>query len=68
MIASQTMNAGKPKPAKHSQLGNLVFKGVLWGLVFGIVLSVTLIFELLPVQRLALEAGQVSSMDIRAPR
>lgn len=52
----------------HSHPGTLVLRGVVWGVVFGVLLSLLLIFELIPVGRVELQVGQVSPVDIRAPR
>ncbi|MBC7260250.1 MAG: HDIG domain-containing protein [Chloroflexi bacterium] len=52
----------------HSHRGTLVLRGVVWGAIFGILLSLLLIFELLPVGQVELQVGQVSPADIRAPR
>jgi membrane-associated HD superfamily phosphohydrolase len=41
---------------------------VVWGVIFGVLLSLLLIFELIPVGRVELQVGQVSPVDIRAPR
>ena len=54
--------------AHHSQRGSLLVKGLLWGFVFGALLSVVLTLEFFPVRRIELEVGQVSQTDIRAPR
>lgn len=61
--ASETANGRPP-----SHRGTLVIRGVTWGVVFGILLGLLLIFELLPVGQLELQVGQVSPVDIRAPR
>jgi len=45
-----------------------VLRGVLWGLVFSALLSLLLIFNLIPVGQVELQVGQVSPADIRAPR
>lgn len=52
----------------HSHRGTLVLRGVLWGIVFSALLSLLLIFELIPVGRVELQVGQVSPVDVRAPR
>jgi putative nucleotidyltransferase with HDIG domain len=62
-IATETENG-----VNHSQRGGLLLKALLWGLAFGALLSLVLTLELLPVRRIELEIGQVSQVDIRAPR
>jgi hypothetical protein len=52
----------------HREKGSLLLKSLLWGFVFGMLLSVVLTLELFPVRRIELEVGQVSQTDIRAPR
>lgn len=60
---TETAN-GRP----HSHRGTLVLRGVLWGIAFCALLSLLLIFELIPMGRVELQVGQVSPVDIRAPR
>ncbi len=68
MMSAHATTAGNGQPAQHFRKGNLLLKALLWGLVFSALLSLILIFELLPPRRIDLVAGQVSSVDIRAPR
>ncbi len=63
-VAAETENGNQ----QHSHKGDWLLKGLLWGLVFGALLSVVLIMDLLPASRIDLEVGQVSQADIRAPR
>ncbi len=46
----------------------IVLRAILTGLVFVLVVSGILVFEFLPVDRIILDAGDVSDSDIRAPR
>ncbi|MGB9593920.1 MAG: hypothetical protein ACPL7R_07265, partial [Anaerolineae bacterium] len=59
----ETANGRSP-----SHRGTLVLRGVVWGIAFGLLLSLLLIFELIPVGQVELQVGQVSPVDIRAPR
>ena len=60
--------AGNEEDGHHLPRAGRLLTGTVWSLIFGALISLILIFELLPVRRVELEAGQVSSADIRAPR
>ena len=60
--------AGNKEDGHHLPRAGRLLTGTVWSLIFGALISLILIFELLPVRRVELVAGQVSSADIRAPR
>ncbi|MFB0533748.1 MAG: HD family phosphohydrolase [Anaerolineae bacterium] len=58
---------GPPSPKRTPTLGVAV-RAILLSLLFVIVVSLILVFQLLPTKQVTLEEGDVSPIDIRAPR
>ena len=61
-------DGGLPSTSKKALIWRVVVRATLLSLLFVVVVSLILVFQLLPTKQVTLEEGDVSPLDIRAPR
>ena len=59
---------GNKSPSRKALTWRVAVRAILLSILFAIVASLILVFQLLPTKQVTLEEGDVSPVDIRAPR
>jgi putative nucleotidyltransferase with HDIG domain len=59
---------GNKSPSRKALTWRVAVRAILLSILFAIVASLILVFQLLPTKQVTLEEGDVSPIDIRAPR